>query len=738
MLKDIRLKLKEVVLSPNLSEKLGKEELDELGLRAVEQFDRDQASRSDWLKRNDTSLNLALQVAELKTFPWPDAANVKFPLLTIAAVQYHSRAYPALINGPTPVDCRIMANAPTAPQLPPPPPQAQGQQQGQQPPPEVQKWQQQVQQIKQKAMQETMQYGAAKERAARVAGHMSYQILEEDEQWEEQMDKLLLIQAISGCAFKKTYFDPVTGHNVSECLSPRDLVVNYYTKSLETSPCVTHIIPMFKNDLRERVVRGVFNEMEGGDDLVPPSPTPYAMDSRQADERQGVVAQTGDPNTPYLILEQHCLLDLDGDGYAEPYIVTVRYDTKQVLRIVARFTSVDINYAPDSTDIVRINPIQIFTKYPFIPSPDGGFYDLGFGSLLGPINESIDTAINQLLDAGSLSNAGGGFLGRGFKGKSGDLRFRLAEWKRVDCTGDDLRKNIFPLPTKEPSAVLFNLLSLLIQYGQQVAGATDIMQGESPGQNTPAETSRNTLEQGMKVFNGIYKRTHRSFTQELRKMFKLNQIYLADESKYYAPGAKSSSKILNADYGGTADMVRPAADPFYMSDSQRMNQATAVLQLASTVPGMDTYVAAKRYLTAWKVDNIDELLPDPKGPNAIPPKPDPKMELEKMKLQSKEMDGKIKLQIVQMELAAEAQKIQAEIKLLEAQAIKELADAKGVESGHAIAMLEAQIGAKKAHMEGISKVLKVMQDHAGNLMDNQEANAQTQMQASKPTGGSEQ
>ena len=237
----------------------------------------------------------------------------------------------------------------------------------------------------------------------------------------------------------------------------------------------------------------------------------------------------------YKILEQHLWLDLDGDDYAEPYIAFVRLDTKETLRVVARFfdegdvirkydqrvrnlkemrkKAVSVAESPkemqdradeltlsEGNEILRITPVKFFTKYTFIPSPDGGFYDLGFSALLGPVNESVNTMINQLIDSGTMNTTAGGFLGRGVKMKGGQTSFNPFEWKPVDSTGDDLRKSIFPLPVREPSTVLLQLLQILVTYGEKVSGATDIMTGISPGQNTPAETSRNTIEQGIEDF----------------------------------------------------------------------------------------------------------------------------------------------------------------------------------------------------------------------------------------------
>lgn len=711
MLNDMKLDLMQIMKSANFSDKLDRETLDELGMKVVEAFIIDRASRAEWERRNDFAMKLAMQVTEKKNHPWPDASNVKFPLLTIAAMQYHSRVYPALVNGPRPVACRIMAPMPTYPAMPPQP-NPQDQQ-------AMQQFQQTISQVKQRAFQDKQVYQKAKDKAQRISEHMSYQILEEDEQWEEEMDKLLLIQSIAGCAFKKIYYDSVAETNRSECVSPKELVVSYYTKNLETAPRVTHIILLSRNTVRERQRRGIWNEDVDG---TPEHPTIQISQelNAESDKMRGQQQPPNDPQADIEFLEQHLWLDLDGDGYAEPYIVTVRFDTRQVMRIVARFVLTNIHYHPvQKTKIIRIDPISVFTKYPFIPSPDGGFYDIGFGALLGPINHSIDTALNQLIDAGSLANAGGGFLGRGFKGKKGELRFKLGEWKTTDSSGDDLQKSIYPLPVREPSSVLFNLLTLLIQYGQRVAGATDSTLGENPGQNTPAETARNTLEQGMKVFNGLYKRTHRSFTQELRKLYRLNQIFIGGEAFYFVPSKEGSFRIFGADYRDDSTVIRAAATPFYMSDSQRLNQATAVRQAAYTGMGFNLYIADKSYLEALKVDNVDELLPDPMGPNAVPPRPNPRLQIEQLKAQAKQLDGQVKLKLKALELSSVAQKVAAEIDLLRAQSVKTLAEAKGVDVGHQIALIEAQIGAKKAHQEGILATIKMLHEVS---MDNIEAN----------------
>ena len=653
---DFKAKTKDLISAPNIAEMMDASDLATIGMNVVREFEMDLESRTDWEKRMEESMKLALQVVEQKSFPWTGAANVKFPLITIAALQFHARAYPALIPGKDIVRCRVNGSDPD---------------------------------------------GSKTARADRVEDHMSYQLLEEDEEWEDQMDKVLISTPIVGCTFKKSYFSPRKKHNIAEMVLARDLVVDYWTKSLETANRITHVQYFTKNDIHEKVVRGLYTDVELGR-------APHKDPNNTRDRAQGIHPASDDPDTPYEVLEQHRHLDLDGDGYSEPYIVTVHKDSKQVLRIVANYFESSIEKVKDK--IVFIQAEQYFTKYSFIPSPDGGFYDLGFGVLLGPLNESINTIINQLIDAGTMANTAGGFLGRGLKIRGGNQSFAPLEWKHVETTGDDIRKNVFPLPVREPSQVLFTLLSLLISYGERIGSATEAMVGENPGQNTPAETSRNMVEQGMKIFSGIFKRVHRSLKQEFKKQYRLNQLYLPRETKF--GGGKST---IIEDYLGDSTDVSPASDPNVVSDSQRLQQASALLAAAHQSPGYNLYEVNKRYLTALKIEDIDKVFPDPKGPDAIKPPPNPKVQVEEMKMQGKQADLQAKTQQAQMELKLEVMKLaedakvkDAQVMKLQAEAQKLMAEAQGVDTGHKIAMLNAQIGAEKAHRDSLLKSAELM------------------------------
>lgn len=642
-----------ILASNNLAEELSDDDLSTLGADVVRSFEQDKTSRYDWERRTEEAMKLALQVVEEKSFPWPNASNVKFPLITIAALQYHARAYPALISGTQVVKCRVIGEDKS---------------------------------------------GDERAKASRIERHMSYQILEEDENWEDQTDKVLITQPIVGCAFKKSYYDPIKKHNVSENILAKDLVVSYYTKSLETAPRISHVLYLSKNDVYTRVASGIYRDV---DILTRNDPSQDTLQLAQ-DKAQGTSRPQQDDDRPYEIIEHHCFLDLDGDGYEEPYIVVVHKESKQVLRVVARFFASNIAWQGD--DVLSIKAENYFTKYPFIPSPDGGFYDLGFGALLGPLNESINTLVNQLIDSGTMSVTGGGFLARGIKIRGGTSSFQPNEWKPVDTTGDDLRKGIMPLPVREPSQVLFTLLSLLINYGERIGGSVDILVGQNPGQNTPAETSRTMAEQGMKIFSGIFKRTYRSMKEEFRKLYRLNQLYLNSKVDL------GDLVITPEDYEGDVKNIRPAADPNMISDSQRIMQAQFIQQRANPMLGYSMREVEMILLRAWKIpeEEIVRILPDPKGPDAVKPPTPPKVQEAQMKIEGKLKEVQIKAQISAAELQMEAQLNQAKIDLLQAEALLKLEQADSEQAKVQIAAINAQIGMAKQHQSHLLQSIELL------------------------------
>lgn len=558
--------LKAFISEENITNGMDEDDLDLIGKDVVEGYYRDLDSRSEWEDRLDDSLKLAAQVTEPKSFPWENAANVKYPLLTTAALQFASRAYPALVPGPNLVKGRVIGFD---------------------------------------------EDGSKMDKAIRIGKHMSYQLMEEMEDWEEDMDKLCIIIPIVGCAFKKTYYSVLKDQNISELVLAQDLVVDYYAKSLEDATRITHRLYFTERDIVERQLTGSYREV----DLRPAS---APEDDEAHNEINGLSPSEDDEATPYTVLEQHGYLDLDDDGYAEPYIITVELESSKVLRIVPRFDAEGIYNNGDQ--VVKIDPVHYFTKFSFIPNPDGGFYDIGFGTLLGPINNTIDSSINQLLDAGTLSNLPSGFLGRGIRLKAGNTRFTPGEWKFVNSTGDDLRKGIVPLPVNAPDAVVFQLLGLMITSGERLSSTVDSMVGENPGQNQKATTTVAVLEQGMKVFSGIYKRLYRSLKKEVKKLYRLNGMFLPEEAYFIIldPSQEQAGQIGRGDYDKESADVIPSADPTVATEQQKLAKVQGLMELFQ-LGTLNPIEVTRRVLEAEEQPGIEALMTLP------PPQPDPEM-----------------------------------------------------------------------------------------------------------------
>ena len=646
---------KDFIDAPNLTDRMSDQDLSKLGNRVWEGYTRDLQSRSSWEKRMEAGLDLAMQVQKAKNFPWPNCANVVFPLVTIAALQFGSRSYSSIIQGIDVVRYRVVGEDAA---------------------------------------------GEARKRADRISKHMSWQVLEEDLSWEEQHDRLLVNLGIVGVNFVKTYFSPTLGHNTSELVLARDFVINYWAKSVESAVRKTQVVPMYRNEIYERVKSGIFHK-----DILNEawfnSPPVLEPASQRHDERVGQTPPQPDEDSPFLTLEQHRLLDLDQDGYAEPYICTVEKSSQKVLRLVSRVEREEDIERNDSKQIRVIHATEYFTKYGFIPAPDGGIYDIGFGILLGPLNESVNTGINQLLDSGTMMNSNGGFLGRGAKIRGGAVTFAPFEWKRVDATGDDLRKSLVPLEIREPSNVMYQLIGLIINYADRLAGTVDTMVGENPGQNTPAETSRNMTEQGMQVYSSIFKRVWRSMKEEFKKLHRLNAIYLPSRQRF----GTAADYALQEDYKSNPDLVVPSADPHITSNAMRYYQAAALREAAHQVPGYNIPLVEKNFIKALRVEGADQYYP---GPDKVPPLPNPKMQVEQVKLQAKQMDLEFRKLELQATLMEQRRVNTAKIAQLEAQAIKLVADVKGDQAAQHIEAFNAAINAHKALNDALTDRIKAL------------------------------
>jgi chaperonin GroES len=645
----------DLIVAPNLCDRFDKEDLDTIGSLVWQGYARDKQSRMIWERRNRAAMDLAMQVQEQKTFPWPGSSNVVFPLITIAALQFSGRSYTNLIQGTDIIRYRVTGQDP---------------------------------------------HGDIKMRAERIGDHMSWQVTEEDQAWEEQHDRLFINVSIVGTTFMKTFLDGAVGHNVSEMVMARDLVIDYWAKSLESARRKTHVISLFRNDLYEGMMSDIYVDYRNAGWF---NTQPQVETQQEQDKRSGLQPPPPDQDTPFTGLEQHCFFDFDHDGYAEPYTVTIERGSRKTLRIVARFDEADVQ-SNKAKEIVTIRPTEFFTKYSFIPSPDGSIYDMGFGLFLGPLNEVVNSGINQLLDRGTMNTCSGGFLGRGAKIRGGAYTFAPWQWARVDSSGDDLRKNMVPLPERNPDEVMFKLIGLLIEYANRIAGTTDEQVGKNPGQNTPASTYQGMQEQGMQVYGMIYKRIWRCMKEEFRKLYMLNRQNVGVREHFGA----SSRWVSREDYLMNPDQIAPVADPNITSTTMRMMQAEAILERAGAVPGFSVPDAVKNWLRALRVDSseAERLYP---GPDKVPPLPNPKAMIENMKLQGKKMELDFRRQELLLNLRENRGKLQAEILKLTAEAQKTVGEAKSQQVTLRLEALKMAIDAMKAHAEMSSKQIELLE-----------------------------
>lgn len=574
-------RLQRYAMMANIVDELDHETVMEIGRQAVAEYELDDRSRAQWMARMRSAMDLAMQVTGDKSYPWPKAANVVYPLLTTAALQFNARAYPAIVDGRNVVKGKVQGRDDD---------------------------------------------GEKQKRADRIARHMSWQLLEEMEEWEEETDRLLIQVPLVGCAFRKVMFDPILGRNVSRLIPAKDLVVdNDTTMALTTCPRVTEKMEFHPYQIEEKFRSGLWRQI------------PYERHSE-------------DEQKPELFLEQHRLLDLDGDGYEEPYIVTVHHETMRVVRIAARFKAEGIK-ADNRGQILRVDPEQYYIKYSFLPDPEGGFYDLGLGLLLNPLNQTINTVLNQLIDAGSLANMPTGFIGRGLRLRQGETRFRPGEFKQVNTPGNAIRENIVTMDFKGPSPAMFELLGLLIEVSKDLANVKDVLTGDAAPTAKPT-TIMALIEQSMKTMTTIFKRIHRSLKGELKLHYKLNAEYLPDEA--YFNFHDSPEAIGQYDYRQGDVDVMPVSDPSMIADVQRIVRAQSLMEWAMASPFANRLEADRRYLLAIGTEDPEALLSEP------PPN------IEAMQREEELAHQRLRIKMDLMKLVHETAKMRAEIiKLLE-------------------------------------------------------------------------
>lgn len=581
----------------NVAEILDDEMLREIGERVYTEYVIDCDSREDKVKEWDEAGKAFKLERSAKTYPFQNASNVKSPILLEAAIQFSSRATPALVHDGRVAKGKVIGDDPMG----------------------------------QKAAM-----------ADRVANYLNYQILEKNTVWQAQTEKSLLQAPIYGNAFKKVYRDPVRG-TVSDLISPYQFVINACYHDLEVAPRYSYEFDLYPYQVEERKRDGRWLDVD----------LSYSADTdKQGDEGKKEPYNPSDPSSPQCFIEQFRREDLDDDGYDEPYFVTIHKTSRVVVRMVTAYDLEDIylktEYGIVSAGqlpqeylarwpIARVDrsPDNTYINYEFIPDPTGHAYGIGFGKLLGDITETINTTINQILDAGNLQNAGGGFIGREFRLKGGTLKQEIGLWKQVPFAGDDIRKAMVKFDHPGPSPVLFQMLGLLQEWTRKITSTSEVLAGEATP-NQPATTTLALIEQGLKVFTGIIGRMLRALGQELKAYYALNARYANEEQQRYAMVGDTPAYIARSDFNVDACDVVPVADSTVVTDAQAMARAEMILQVSQTPLGeaqMDQQEVLRRYLQAARIP-IEGLIkgPDPQAQQ---------MQMEQMMLQLEQLKAMV-------------------------------------------------------------------------------------------------
>ena len=564
----------------NLAEQLSEMQLTDIGMIVYREYEIDETNFASRKRRIEELYKLALQVAEEKTYPWAKASNIKYPLITDAALAFSAIAYPSIVKDDTVVKAKIVGKDDGDEPVKGPDGQPMLDDSGE----EIRK---------NKGLKEAI--------SKRVGTFMSHQILNGMDNWEEDMDKILLINPIIGCSFKKTYYDPVERKNVSKLVLPQYLIMD-----INGGGRSSELINLYPHEIDENIRAGIFRDF----DYSQSDETKEDNYIDSSGEREYV---TVDESKPHLFIEQHRRLDLDEDGYQEPYKVWLHKESKEIVRIIPLFEDEDI--ISDDSGIIKINGHKEYTKFGFIPDPEGSPYDIGFGHLLEDLNNAINSSVNQMIDQGHRYTMGGGFIGDGLRIKSGEMRHKPGEYKRVKTKGMSIRENVVPLPMAEPSGTLMLLIEGLIKAAKEISAMSDVRAGDMPA-NTPAVTAMANMEQGMQPFKAIFKRIHRSLKQEFKALHKLNQLYLTDAE--YQNILDDDDASVKLDFNTGAVDIIPMSDPEMLTNTQSFMKAQLYVSLLND-PFMDPLEIRERMFKNLNEKDIDDLIkaPQPQGPDVV-------------------------------------------------------------------------------------------------------------------------
>ena len=560
----------------NLAEFIDDDELMNVSSDLIEAFDDAKASRKDWEDAYTKGLDLLGFKYENRAEPFQGASGATHPVLAESVTQFQALAYKELLPAGGPVRTQVMG-----------------------------KTNQQVEQ-----------------QASRVRDYMNYQIMVKMKEYEPEFDQMLFNLPLAGSTFKKVYYDSILARCVSKFIPAEDLVVSYQATSLEDADLIVHVVKMSGNDLLKQMQSGFYMDQDVG------TPMDYIGDIQEKKDDLEGMSRTAASET-HTLLECHVELDLPGfedqdengdeTGIAVPYIVTIHEDSNRILSIRRNYI------ASDATRTAK----NYFVHFKFLPGL--GFYGFGLIHMIGGLSRTATSALRQLLDAGTLSNLPAGFKQRGIRVRDEAQPLQPGEFRDVDAPGGNLRDAFMPLPFKEPSATLLQLMGVVVQAGQRFASIADMQVGDG-NQGAAVGTTMALLERGSRVMSAIHKRLYASMKCEFMLLANCFGTYLPKQYPYDVVGG--TREIFATDFDNRVDII-PVADPNIFSQTQRITIAQTELQMAMSNPDMHNLYHAYRHMyEALGVKDIDVLLPPPAPMQPMDPASENIMALNMKKFQA--------------------------------------------------------------------------------------------------------
>ena len=539
----------------NLAELLPDDVLEPIGNEMTQNYMDYKASRKEWEQSYVSGLDLLGFKYENRTEPFQGASGATHPVMAEAVTQFQAQAYKELLPADGPVRTQVIG----------------------------------------------VKNPGTEQQSNRVKDFMNYLIMDQMKEYEAEFDSMLFHLPLAGSTFKKVYYDVNMGRAVSKFVPADELIVPYTATSLDDAEAIIHKVKISENELRKQQVNGFYRDVE----LGPPGTDSNDELAKKERELDGT-KKTGKNEPVYTLLECHVNLDLEGfeevgadgepTGIKLPYLVTVEEGNRKVL-------SIRRNYAPDD---LKKRKIQYFVHFKFLPGL--GFYGFGLIHMIGGLSRTATSALRQLLDAGTLSNLPAGFKQRGVRVRDEASPIQPGEFKDVDAPGGNLRDAFFPLPYKEPSQTLLNLLGIVVNAGQRFAAIADMQVGDG-NQGAAVGTTIALLERGSRVMSAIHKRCYAAMKNEFKLLSKVVAQYLPPEYPYDVVGGQRN--IKQTDFDDRVDVI-PVADPNIFSMSQRITLAQTQLQIATSNPQLhNMYQIYRNMYNAIGVKDVDAVLPPP-------------------------------------------------------------------------------------------------------------------------------